>query len=454
MKIFNKKIVAFALGLFVIFTTFMTSYSQAAAEETGTKRYVIVLDPGHGGTDPGANRGGYVERDIALSIAYYCKEELEKNNVTVYLTRTDNSSPLMNREQRAEFAYQKNADALVSLHINSTGEDTQTYVSGAEVYYPNANYNSEISGVSYKLSNDILAELQKIGLTNNGALIRNATDSSTYPDGSLADYLGINLYSKLKGFVGILVEHGYINNPNDRLNFMSSQETLKQIGIADARGILNSIKRGTLVYTKGPKGTWVLDRHGWWYRNPDGTYPAAQWALISGQWYYFDRTGYMTTGWQRLGNQWYYMNNSGAMTTGWQNVGGVWYYMDASGAMKTGWVNVGGTWYYLNSSGAMITGWAKLGGTWYYFDSNGAMATGWRNLGGTWYYMNAGGDMAIGWIKYGDRWYYLSSSGAMLTGWRNLGGTWYYFNAGGDMASDTWIGIYYVDSSGAWVATR
>ena len=166
-----------------------------------------------------------------------------------------------------------------------------------------------------------------------------------------------------------------------------------------------------------------------------------------------DGSGHMLTGWQRINGTWYYMNGSGAMLTGWQRINGTWYYMNSSGAMLTGWQFIGGVWYYMNPSGAMLTGWQQIRGTWYYMDGSGAMLTGWQLIGGIWYYMDGSGHMLTGWQFIGGSWYYMDGSGHMLTGWQRINGTWYYMDASGRMASNTWIGSYYVNGSGAWVQT-
>ena len=203
--------------------------------------------------------------------------------------------------------------------------------------------------------------------------------------------------------------------------------------------------------TPEENGTWIQDSTGWWYRHDDGSYQTSGWESVNDTWYYFDETGYMETGWVLDGSTWYYMDESGAMETGWVLDGPTWYYMDESGAMETGWVLDGSTWYYMDESGAMETGWILLNGTWYYLQANGAMATGWLNDGGTWYYLQESGAMATGWIQLGGTWYYLQANGAMVTGWLNDGGTWYYLQESGAMASNTYVGPYYVNASGAWV---
>lgn len=187
-------------------------------------------------------------------------------------------------------------------------------------------------------------------------------------------------------------------------------------------------------------GQWMSSSSGWWYKNPDGSYPTG-WAEIDGSWYYFDSNGYNKTGWVTSGGAWYYTYTDGRMATGWIKDGGKWYYLDSSGAMATDWRKIGGKWYYFGSNGAMVTGWKQSGsGNWYYFYSDGSMreVEGWFNDGGTWYYLESDGRMKTGWLKEGGRWYLLQTSGAMAkSGWASYGGYWYYFNGSGVMQTGT-----------------
>lgn len=84
-------------------------------------------------------------------------------------------------------------------------------------------------------------------------------------------------------------------------------------------------------------GSWIQDQTGWWYRNPDGSYPKGQWSyeLYNGKsyWYYFNETGYMATGWLELSGQRYYLfphsdGWKGRMMTGWQWIDGACYYLE------------------------------------------------------------------------------------------------------------------------------
>lgn len=200
---------------------------------------------------------------------------------------------------------------------------------------------------------------------------------------------------------------------------------------------------------------------------PEQDHPSAEpaktgaWIKQNGKWYFGYDDGTYATGWLNDGGTWYYLLSDGSMQTGWQLAGGKWYYLAASGAMQTGWVKSNSKWYYMMPDGAMGTGWQSINGKWYYFDTtgDGRMLYGWQLIHNQWYYLSssaADGAMKTGWIKVGGRWYYLGSAedGAMKTGWQYIDGKWYYLYESGAMAYSTWIGNYYVNSSGAWSKSR
>ena len=108
------------------------------------------------------------------------------------------------------------------------------------------------------------------------------------------------------------------------------------------------------------------------------------------------------------------------------------------------------TWYYFTSSGAMVVGWNKVGSTWYYHNASGAMLTGWQKIGGSWYLLGPDGAMKTGWQKVDDAWYYMHpATGAMISN------TWignYWVNSSGAMATNAWVDgeKFYVGANGAW----
>lgn len=269
----------------------MASRAAETSEKAGN--LIVVIDPGHGGYDPGAvGVNGAKEKDLTLKIAKYCKEELEKySGVTVYMTRTTDTglSPSNNLsddlKKRVEYAKGKKADVLVSMHLNSTGLGT---AHGAEVYYPNANYNPGVGSEGKNLASKIQKELVGLGLTDRGIKIRNSGTNTLYPDGSLQDYYALIWQSKRAGFPAIIVEHAFIDNTSDYNKYLSSDEKLKALGIADAKGIAEAYGFA--------KGQWIQNDKGWWYQYADGSYAKNTWAAINGAWYHFDSDGYMQAG--------------------------------------------------------------------------------------------------------------------------------------------------------------
>ena len=465
--------------------------SAASGARSPSGKFVVALDPGHGGSEPGASANGLVERELTWKIALYCKEALESYaNVEVVLTRgSDEKVSLVERVNRAVDA---GANVFISLHLNSGPASGN----GAEVWYPNdSSYRHELHEEGAQLSSKILEKLTALGLTDRGIKVRDSerVDGEGpfyYPDGSIQDYYTVIEASREAGIVGIIVEHAFLSNKSDS-DKLKSEAFLKELGYADAEGIAETYKLSS---------GWEIDNGRWKLKLADGTYATSSWQQVKGKKYWFGADSYAVTGWQTIDEKryyfdsscalrtdgwlkddgsWYWLSSSGVMQTGWLKLGGTWYwldpqtgkmatgwttasdghryYFDGSGAMQTGWAKVGGTWYYLSGSGAMQTGWLSKGGSWYWLDpDSGAMATGWAKAAdGKWYYFEGSGAMRSGgWMKQGSSWYYLSGSGAMQTGWLSKGGSWYWLDpesgrmaTGWEKASDgKW---YYFEGSGA-----
>lgn len=221
-----------------------TQKAETAESGISTARYngnvVVVLDPGHDGTHGGSSANGFVEAQLNLKIAQYCKAELEEYyGVTVYMTRDSASCPNgggNNKsclQRRADIARDMGANLFVSLHNNYSDSPS---ASGAEVWYPNQNYNPWTSQVGGSAASKILEQLTSLGLHNRGTQIRNA-QIDKYPDGSAADWYGVIRHCKEYGIPGIIVEHAFMSNSSDAANFLSNDEGLKKLGVADATGI-------------------------------------------------------------------------------------------------------------------------------------------------------------------------------------------------------------------------
>lgn len=88
--------------------------------------YKIVIDPGHGGTDPGATANNIIEKDLTLKISKYMKDKLEGLGIPVSITRTtDETLSPSERVKRIKQFYGNGKDVIViSNHINAGGGDS------------------------------------------------------------------------------------------------------------------------------------------------------------------------------------------------------------------------------------------------------------------------------------------------------------------------------------------
>lgn len=202
----------------------------------------ICLDPGHGGNDSGAiGVNNVYEKNLTLKIAQYCKQELEKYNCRVVMTRTGDTNPSL--EERADYAKSQGAQYLISIHLNSAAAGGAV---GAEVYYPNTHWRPDISQNGKNVAQAIQSQLVSLGLYDRGIKFR-TIDTNIYPDpfryddSSVADYYGIIRNAKYNGLTGLIIEHCFINNVSDYNNYLNSDAKLQKLGVADANGIVSAL---------------------------------------------------------------------------------------------------------------------------------------------------------------------------------------------------------------------
>ncbi|CAJ1003583.1 MULTISPECIES: N-acetylmuramoyl-L-alanine amidase [Bacillales] len=107
---------------------------------------IIVIDPGHGGDDPGATGNGLKEKDLTLDIALRTRNYIVANYpATVYMTRSSDTT--VSLSSRTSFANARNADFFVSMHINSA---TNTSANGIETYaYPGSVNGKRLATETY-----------------------------------------------------------------------------------------------------------------------------------------------------------------------------------------------------------------------------------------------------------------------------------------------------------------
>ncbi len=113
------------------------------------KKYIVCVDPGHGGTDPGkVGINGQLEKDINLAIAKKLKTYLEASDVTVVLTRDkdmglyssgDAHKKMADMRKRCQLIEEAKPDLVISIHQNSYHEEA---IRGGQVFY----YKTSVRG--------------------------------------------------------------------------------------------------------------------------------------------------------------------------------------------------------------------------------------------------------------------------------------------------------------------
>ena len=202
---------------------------------------VIVLDPGHGGSDPGAENTVdgklYQEKTLNLKISQAAKAYLDKfSGVKVVMTRNDDNTYLT-LGQRVSFANKQGAHALVSIHNNSSGESS---AGGALIIVADNDFRPDLSKQTQDMSRKILSHMCSLGLRDRGLMTLMANSGSYvvyYPDGSPQDYYGIVQRSIRAGIPGIIIESAFISSPDDVRKYLSSDEKLSALGTAIGKGI-------------------------------------------------------------------------------------------------------------------------------------------------------------------------------------------------------------------------
>ncbi len=140
-----KHIIVF---LVLTFITSLTSYASLHAQDD---KFVVVLDAGHGGKDPGRpTKNGYKEKNIALKVVLELGKQLEKNPEfkVIYTRKTD---VFLELYERSAIANKADADLFISVHCNA--HNTQAY--GTETYVLGAK-NSERNMAVAKAENEVI----------------------------------------------------------------------------------------------------------------------------------------------------------------------------------------------------------------------------------------------------------------------------------------------------------
>lgn len=188
---------------------------------------LVVIDPGHGGSQTGARSGSLYEKNVTLQIAKVVADVLESEGIRTILTRNDDTA--MGLAERAEVAINDKADFFISIHCNSNGSTNSA--TGIETYYHMQ--ESSPRALAFAIHEGVCSVT---GMCDRRA----RSDRSLYASG-----LGVLRRLEGSGIPGVLVECGYINNGSDRAKLVDANYQKKL-----AAGILAGLRayvEGTAV---------------------------------------------------------------------------------------------------------------------------------------------------------------------------------------------------------------
>lgn len=191
------------------------------AEIENDDSIVVVIDPGHGGENLGANYDGYIEKELTMATAMSMKEELEKyEGIKVYLTRENDVD--MSLDERANYAKEKDADLFLCLHYNMSELHklfgAECWVSAFGKYYA---IGKDFSTIELDL-------LEKEGLYNRGIKTRLNSRGT--------DYYGVIRCSTALEIPAVLIEHCHLDQKNDA-PFIDQDTWPQKYGVIDATAV-------------------------------------------------------------------------------------------------------------------------------------------------------------------------------------------------------------------------
>lgn len=196
----------------------------------------VFIGVGHGGSDPGAVANNTKEKDLNLSIALACRDELVRHGVEVRMSRSKDENDTISEEVAECNAY--GPDFAVDIHNNAGGGD------GGEVFYHHGGGKGKI------LAENILAEMVKVGQNSRGIKTRVNSQGKDY-----------YAFIRNTSCPAVIVECAFVDNATD-LKILATESQRKTMGVAIAKGILKTLG----VEFKGENGYWKVQVGAYLYR--------------------------------------------------------------------------------------------------------------------------------------------------------------------------------------------
>ncbi len=233
---------------------------EAITKPEGIKdggKQVVVIDPGHGGSQPGAiGYSGLKEKEVVLDIALKLKKMLQEKGFTVYLTREKDVDVAL--ENRPLIAMQKEAAVFVSIHTNSALQKGSPTAKGVETYVLNSRYigasakdvadrenkASKLYHYEDNILNQIIADLEEsasIGFSLNFADIVQKKLVQHTGLGNRGVKQAPFLVLKGVNMAAVLIEVGFISNPNEE-KLLKTPEFREKVALAISEAIQDYLK--------------------------------------------------------------------------------------------------------------------------------------------------------------------------------------------------------------------
>ena len=213
-------LLALLLSIFVPFTTVTASERVFPKDDN----LVIVIDPGHGGTDTGTQGGRIQERFMNLITAQALAARLSQyEGVTVYMTRSDNDTTL-SLTDRAKYAASVDADFVFSIHYNACYAHDRF---GIEVYTSRV---SPYNGYGYQFGNLLNHKFEEeYGIFPRGVKTRKGLRT----EGDYYTIISANIYREIPA---VIIEHCFADGPVDA-EHTASNDQFKSYGETDADAV-------------------------------------------------------------------------------------------------------------------------------------------------------------------------------------------------------------------------
>lgn len=240
----------FLILLSVLFGASLNNIHAQDDELFNSAIKTVVIDPGHGGKDPGCHGSVAYEKNVCLSMALMLGEKIKKDYPHIKVVYTRDTDVFVELDERAKIANRNNADLFICIHANAasaTAYGTETYVLGLHRTESQQKIAERENATIY-LEDDGGEKYKDFDLSPD-AIIARQIQLSVFLDQSISfagklqdEFKGIGRYDrgvKQAGFLvlykttmpSVLIETGFLTNPKEE-TFLNSKDSQEQMASA------------------------------------------------------------------------------------------------------------------------------------------------------------------------------------------------------------------------------